>query len=164
MSIDNVKRLENAMNKLCHWDKRMSDEDNQKIVNEGGRLLDEVSAENDVDVLGRMFDFLIIEKQDDVLMCGIGETLENGIFNNFTMEQIIEVLYKKFSMLIINNTMRAEAFAEACFNTGNFDNFRDIFNKTKSSKSAEFLDEFEETYGKDFPKEIAVLREDMKKW
>lgn len=132
----------------------------EKVFDEGYVLMNYLIQTKNTDVLCELFDLFGEELRDT----GIGETLESEIFQNFTMEQIIGVLYKKFSSLIVNNETRAMHFAEAFLNTDNFDKFRDIFNSAKSSSSETFLNRFLKWYGEDYPEEIAILREDMKKW
>jgi hypothetical protein len=77
------------------------------------------------------------------------------------MEHIIDALREKFSSLVANNEMRAENFAGACISQGYFEEFRDIFNSTHTSLYYEFLRELTNWIGKDYPKEITILREDM---
>ena len=164
MSIENIKKLETAVQKLCHWDDDMTDEENLEILRAGGKLLDEISKLRDPDILNRMFDFFEEESADNALGNGVCETLGSQIDSNFSMEQVIEALDKKFSKLVVHNEMRAVQFAGACLNTGNFIKFQEIFNKTKSPNSENFLNRFTRWYIKKYPEEIAILREDMKKW
>lgn len=145
--------------KLLHDSLKIRSPEGESMFWKGHNLMEELVITKSADVLCGLFDLFTEENEN-----GVCETLENQIFQNFTMEQIIEALYKKFPILLINNKMRAEAFAEACMNTNNFDKFRDIFNKAKSSESRVFIDKFRESYGKDFSEEISILMEDMKNW
>jgi NDP-sugar pyrophosphorylase family protein len=169
MSIENVKKLELAMEKSCNCDKflpidQLTEDNVQRLIDEGMRLEKEAFATKDMDVLHRAFDYFMEEKDDDALMNGGCETLESEIFQNFSMEQIIEALHKKFSALVANNEMRAEHFAGACISHGYLKEFREIFNSTHTPSYNDFLSELEDWIGEDYPKEISILREDMKKW
>jgi hypothetical protein len=77
------------------------------------------------------------------------------------MENIFDALQEKFSSLVTNNEMRAEHFAGACISQVYFEEFRDIFNSTHTSLYYQFLRELTNWIGEDYPKEIAILREDM---
>ena len=48
--------------------------------------------------------------------------------------------------------------------SGMFDAFRGMFNSTLVANSSTFVDRLDKWCGDDFPNEIALLREDMKKW
>lgn len=169
MSIENVKKLELGMDKSCNCEKfvpaeQLTPEIEQQLINEGIRLEEEAFATKDVDVLNRAIDYFLEEPNNIGLENGGCESLLNDIFNNFTVEQIIEVLYKKFDILLEKNESRAEDFFISLINTGYFEGFRDIFNKTRSSKSESFLKSFAKYYAEDYPEEIAILREDMETW
>jgi hypothetical protein len=159
MSIENVKKLELAIKKLGFYSENLSDKENQKIIDEGGALLDEVSATNDIDVLCRTFDFFTEENEN-----GICETLQSEIYQYYDIEQIINVFCKKFFQLVANNEMRAVQFAGACLKTGNFEKFRKIFDNTKFPHAKSFLNRFNKWYAEYYPEEIAILRADMEKW
>lgn len=146
--------------KLLHDSQHIEpNETARKIFWEGHSLMEELVKIPDTEVLCGLFDLFTEENEN-----GVCETLEGEIFDSFTMEQIIEALHKKFPQLITNNRMRAEAFMEACLNTGNFNNFKNIFNNTKASKSRQLLDEFEANYGEGHQEEISILRKDMEAW
>jgi hypothetical protein len=113
MSIENVKKLETAVNKLCHWDEAMSNEENQKIVNEGCGLLDEVALINDIDVLDRILGYFMEERNDIALDNGVCETIETTIFQYFSVKQLSNVLHPKLFLLVIKNKDRAIRLTEA---------------------------------------------------
>jgi hypothetical protein len=136
-----------------------SDELGEKMFDDGYNLMKELVITKDINVLSGLFDLFTEENEN-----GICESLQSQVYQHYTMEKVISALYEKFSTLIVNNEMRAVQFAGACLNTSNFEKFRDIFNQSKSDNSESFLHEFTEWYGEDYPEEIAVLREDMKKW
>jgi hypothetical protein len=154
------KKLE-LTKKLLHDSQNVGpSEEAEKMFDDGHALMEELVQTKDTEVLCELMDLF----NEELDLTGVCETLESEIFQNFTMEQIIEVLYKKLFTLVANNEMRAVGFAGACLNTGYFRDFRNIFNSAKSPNSEDFLNEFEKWYDEDYPKEIAILREDLKKW
>ena len=163
MTQEYEEKLKLAIGKLCHWDKALSDDENQRIVDEGFYLLKEVAATKDNDVLYEMFDVFNDEDQDDALANGVCETLENEIYRNFDLDQIISVLYKKFDSLIASNVDRAVYFSESILSARLFEDFRKMFNTVKAKKSSEFLDRFHRCYP-EFEENIFILRRDMAKW
>ncbi|MDR1457278.1 MAG: hypothetical protein LBI47_00260 [Puniceicoccales bacterium] len=162
MAKKNVKRLMLAIEKLCHWDKALSDDENQRIVDGGFVLLEEVATTKDSDVLCEMFDVFNNEDKDDALANGVCETLENEIYRHFDFSQIMNVLYQKFGSLIENNILRARNISCACINVGKFEDFRKMFNLVRSKDSALLLDKIK--YKDKYNKEIVILTKDMAGW
>ncbi len=79
------------------------------------------------------------------------------------MDQILTVLEEKLENLIVFNVDRAKHFAGACINEGYFEEFRNIFNNITSVDKKQLLfNECNKWIGKDYPKEIAILRKDLK--
>ncbi len=170
MSMENVKKLELGMDMSGNCEKyvtkkgELTRERVQQLINEGLALEEEAMQSGDIDVLERAFDYFLKEEDDIALSNGGCETLMDDIFRYFTMDQVLSVMCKRLDKLIKFNLSRAVQFVGACLNTGNFEEVRNIFNTTKSSKSKGFLDEFEDWYKEDYPKEIEILRKDMQDW
>jgi hypothetical protein len=163
MTRENIEKLKLAIGKLCLWDKALSAEENQKIINEGGELLKEVASTKDDDVLRAMLDVFLKENEDVALENGVCENLENEIYKNFDYNQILSVLRQKFDSLIINNVSRTVYISEFILSAGLFEDFRKMFNTIKSKKSPEFLGKFYKLYP-EFEKKLFILYKDMKSW
>lgn len=173
MSISNVKKLEIGMELSCHFDslfpkKDLTEKNIQEFINVGGLLEEAALASGDSDVLEKAFDYFLEEDNDAALMNGGCESLEGEIEANFSVEQLLEVLYKKFGALLSKNMLRSIHFAQWFFNIEHpeyFDEFRKMFNTVKASQSKLFLEKlFEHTNYDLGQKQIRLLREDMKAW
>ena len=167
MSTENVKKLEIGINKAAFGEglsENANRDEMQLAIDEGMALEEEAMRSGDIDVLERAFDYFLEESPDNGLGNGVCETLMDDIFRYFTMDQVLNAIYNRLDKLIKFNISRAVQFVGAGLNTRNFEKVRKIFNTTKSSKSKEFLDEFEDWYKEDYPKEIEILRKDMQDW
>ena len=117
MSMENVKKLELGINKAAFGEglnENASSEDMQILIDDGMNLVEEAMQSGDIDVLERAVDYFFDEENDEALMCGICESLENDVFQHFTYDQILCVLKTKMSKLIETNVIRAKHFAGAC--------------------------------------------------
>lgn len=137
-------------------------EEAEKMFDEGYALMQELIQTRDTNVLSALME--LFYSKDIEINTGICETLESEIFQNYTMEQVIEALYKKFPELVANNEMRAEHFAGACISRGYFEEFRNVFNSTHTFHYENFFAELSEWIGEDYPEEISILRKDMEAW
>ena len=170
MSIENVKKLELGMDMSCNCEKyvkskeELTNERVQQLINEGAGLEEEAMQSGDIDVLERAFDYFLEEEDDVALSNGGCESLMSDIWRYYSVDQIIKALSLKFEQLLDMNIMRSVQFFGYCMNAGHFKEMRKIFNTTKSSKSKEFLDEFDDWYKEDYPKEIEILQKDMQSW
>ena len=117
MSIENVKKLELGMDMSCNCEKFIDKRETltsvriQQLIDRGIDLEEEAMQSGDIDVLERAFDYFFDEENDEALMCGGCESLENDIFQYFTYDQILCVLKTKMSKLIETNVIRAKHFA-----------------------------------------------------
>lgn len=173
MSISNVKKLEIGMELSCHFDslfpkKDLTEKNIQEFINVGGLLEEAALASGELDVLERSFDYFLEEDNDAALMNGGCESLEGEIEANFSVEQLLEVLYKKFENLLSKNMRRSIHFAQWFLNLEHpeyFAEFRKMFNTIKASQSEQFLRKLSEMTNYELGQEqIKLLREDMKKW
>ena len=160
MKQEYIEKLQLAK-RLLAWDTSFTEEELCKNVDKGCDLLEELVKVNDLDILTELLEFFTDENED---YGGVCERLLNDIWDNYTTEQIIEALSKKFDYLVDNNITRAVQFVGYSMNLGHFNDVRRIFNTTKTQHSTKFLDQFQKWYMKDYPHEISLLREDMKKW
>ncbi len=167
MSIENVKKLELGIDKMCNCEKYIFSDNitrkmMQPVIDEGSDLEEEAMQSGDIDVLERAIDYFFEESVDNGLGNGICESLESDIFQYFEWNQILLVLEEKLEKLIVFNIDRAKHFAGACFSQGYFEEFRNIFNKiTSVDKKNLLLNECNRWIGKDYPKEIEALRKDI---
>ena len=136
-----------------------NDEIEDELFDRASEDLDKVITTRDEDILPSLIDLFMISNLD---YTGVCESLENGIFQYFSMPQILSVLKEKLEKLIMFNIDRAKHFAGACINEGYFEEFRDIFNNIISIDQKKILfNECNKWIGKDYPKEMAILRKDL---
>ena len=105
MSIENIKKLELGIDKICHHEKKYlpmteaTREMMQPLIDEGLRLKEEAIKSGEMDILSRTFDYFLEETPDNGLGNGVCESLERAIFEYFSWEQIFLVLKIKFIKL-----------------------------------------------------------------
>lgn len=167
MSIENVKKLELGMDKSCNCEKfvpaeQLTPEIVQQLINEGIRLEEEAFATKDIDVLNRAFDYFLEESDDNGLGNGVCETLINDIFNNFSVEQIIPVLYKKLNQLVELNMDKAVYMVGCCFD--DIQELKKLVETLPPQKADELLERLENWYNEPFSNEVTILRKDMGTW
>lgn len=121
-----------------------------------------LSASKDDDVLVEILTFF--EEEFDYEFEGVCEDLKSQIGINFTLDQLLQALYKKFDYLATHNVSRLVQFSFWFFANDMFAEFREMFNIIKSNQAKKYLDELDDWSEDDFEDERALLREDMKKW
>ena len=161
MSIENKKKLKEIEAKFVMALQEKNDEVGDKLFKQASEDLDKILRTQDEDILPGLIDLFIVPDLDYTGAC---ESLIDEIFQYYSVEQILDILYKKIDMLINNNITRAVQFFGAFMNVGYFNDIKKIFNEVKSVKSQEFLNELNEWYKEDYPKEIEILKQDMEKW
>jgi hypothetical protein len=132
-------------------------DEGEKVFWEGHKLMEELMVSKDEDVLCGLFDFFIEDNEN-----GVCETLANGIFDNYTDDQIINALYKKFDTFLVINMNRAAQFVKWLISNGKFDDVRKMFNTVKIKEPVKFLERLK--YKCKYDKYIAILKEDIEKW
>lgn len=146
------------------WDEDLDDETFDKHADDGFDMMRELVKTKDTDVLAELLE--LFNKKTE-WYGGVCETLQNDIETNFTVDQIIEAVSKKFDYLIENDLNRFANFSQNffCYEMPEaFKDFRAMFNRVKPKEATKYIDAIEEWVGNYFPKEIALLREDMKNW
>jgi hypothetical protein len=91
----------------------------------------------------------------------MSETLENEIYQNFDMSQILNPLYQKFDSLIDKTILRTRNIFCGCINLGKFERFREMFTFVRSKISALLLGKAKNN---EYNGEIAILAQDMGGW
>jgi hypothetical protein len=126
---------------------------------------------NYTEVLEHLLDF-----SDEEFDCEVNEAceiLQSVIGSNFTLDQMIEALYKKFDAFAGNYLSMCAEMSMWCIcnrqiDDGHWDRFRDMFNAVKSQHSKKFLEElktwFTDTWSDEERNMVYILEEDMKKW
>ncbi len=162
MNTENMKVLEKIK---LNFKKALSEQDNElgdKLFDDTRENLENIIQTKDEDILPGLFDLFILE---DLEYTGVCESLDNGIWDNFSEEQIVRAFEEKFDDLLKKNMLRACTTSIAIINTGHFDDLRRVFNKVKSKESSNFVEELS-GWGskKKFRDEALVLKEDMESW
>ena len=150
--------------KYLSWDESLDDETFNQYADDGFDIMRDLVKTKDVEVLAELLE--LFNKKTE-WYGGVCETLMNDIWNNYTAEQIIDAIEQKFDYLVEHDLWRFACLCNILFHKESFDKLRDMFNKIKSPKSNEFLDELEKWIDNDYevgPEGISLLREDMKKW
>jgi len=151
-----------AQKLIEQYDDNLSEEENEINFWKGHALMEELVATKNTEVLCLLMNLFNKTNEN-----GVCETLQNDIEANFTADQIIEAVSTKFDYLIENDLNRFANFSQNFFRYDHseiFIKFREMFNKAKPRFAENYVDAIEEWVGKYFPNEIAILREDMKKW
>lgn len=144
--------------KLLHDSQHIEpNETARKIFWEGHSLMEELVKIPDTEVLCGLFDLFTKENEN-----GVCETLINDIFNNFTVEQIIPVLYKKLNQLVELNMDRAVYMVGCCFD--DIQELKKLVETLPPQKADELLERLENWYNEPFSNEVTILRKDMKAW
>lgn len=167
MSIENVKKLELGIRKAVFCDgiyDIFSRSERQMLIDEGMDLEEEALKSGDDDVLDRAFEYFLEESVDNGLGNGVCETMEGEIWQYFTPEQILRVFEVKIKDLIDKNMTRCEHFIGGLIAHGCFEEVRTVFHTLDVEYMNELLINLDDWIGDEFPNEIALLREDMKKW
>ena len=159
-----MKNKVDIIKELWEDDPSLSDEELDKRFDIGFDMMEEIAQSQDVGLLPDLLE-LFTDRNED--FGGVCETLQNDIEANFTVDQIIESVSKKFDYLIENDLNRFANFSQNffCYEMPEaFKNFRAMFNRVKPKEATKYIDAIEEWVGKCFQDEIALLREDIKKW
>ena len=146
---------------MLDYKDELSIEENEKCFDVAYDTLNELVETKDQEVLESLLEFFCEDHED---YGGICEHLESQIGCNYTLDQLIKTFYKKFDYLTNHAINRCKHLSSWFLYNEKFNEFRDMFNTVKSSGSSKFLDALQKWIGDEFPDEIALLREDMKKW
>ena len=95
---------------------------------------------------------------------GVLEVLQSDIGANFSLEQILFAFYEKFDQLLHKHMRRCVYISYWFLSNEMFDEFREMFNTVRSTKSQEFLESLASWCDDDYNEERDLIREDMKKW
>ena len=125
------------------------------------QINEELVQIDDVNVLAVLLEFFNDENED---YGGVCETLMNDIWDNYSAEQIIEAVSQKFDYLVENDLSRFACLTSILLNEEDFEKFRAMFNEIKSKNSDKYLESLYKLCSDNYPSEINLLREDMKKW
>lgn len=150
--------------KYLSWDESLDDETFNQYADDGFDIMRDLVKTKDVEVLAELLE--LFNKKTE-WYGGVCETLQNDIESNYTVKQILEAVSQKFDYLIENDLNRFANLSQIFFQYGMSDvfiQFRLVFNKVKPHRADDYINAIEEWVGKYFPEEIAILREDMKKW
>lgn len=159
MKEEDIKKLRLTKDML-KFDENLSLEENDVHFDIAYNIINEIVKIKDVEILESLLDFFTESNE----CTGICEHLKSEISLNYTPEQILQTFYKKFDILIKNDIDMAVEMSMWFFDISVFNDFRKMFNTVKSGRSRDFLEEFSNWYAKDYPEEIAILREDMEAW
>ena len=166
MSIENVKKLELGMDMSCNCEKFIDKRETltsvriQQLIDRGIDLEEEAMQSGDIDVLERAVDYFFDEENDEALMCGICESLENDVFQHLTYDQILCVLKTKMSKLIETNVIRAKHFAGACISHGFVKELNEILLAVEDKHLRnKLILEIDKWIGDDYPEEVAILKQ-----
>ena len=146
---------------MLNYKDDLSIEENEKCFDIAYDTLNELIKTKDSEVLEYLLEFFCEDHED---YGGICEHLKSQIGANFTLDQLLNALYKKFDYLIENDIEMAYEMSSWFLYYKRFEDFRQMFNTVKSKQSEIFINRLDKWCGDDFPNEIAILREDMKKW
>jgi hypothetical protein len=123
--------------------------------------LEVLAATKDTEVLEHLLDFF-----DEEFDCEVNEACEHlkaEIGANFTLDQIIEALYKKFDSFAENYLGMCVQISWHMFSDENFEEFREMFSAVKSQHSEKFLQKMYD-WAPESTNYADLLRNDMKKW
>jgi hypothetical protein len=120
-------------------------------------LIEELAKSKAPEVLLELFDFYT-EKNGD--LGGFDEMMNNAVMLNYSVDQILEALYKKSDLR--GGCFMMRTLARWIWAGGFFEDFRKMFNTVKAKCSEEFLRRMD--YPSDLWLLVSTLREDMKRW
>jgi len=159
-----MKNEVDLIKELWQENSELTEEELDKNFDEGFDLMREIAKSQNTKLLPDLLE-LFTDKNEDY--GGVCETLMNDIWDNYSAEQIIEAISKKFDYLIENDLSRFACLCNILFNKEDFPKLRIMFNEIKSQKSKEFLEELDKWIDNEYevgPNGVNLLREDMKKW
>ncbi len=146
---------------MLDYKDELSIEENEKCFDVAYDNLNELVETKDQEVLESLLEFFCEDHED---YGGICEHLKSQIDYNFTLDQLMQAFYKKFDYLVKNDLEMAYEMSSWFLYSNMFNEFREMFNTVKSADSNVFIDRLDKWCGDEFPEEIVLLREDMKKW
>jgi hypothetical protein len=128
--------------------------------------MEKLAATKDTEVLEHLMDFF--DEKFDREVNGICEILSAMIEFSFTLDQRIEVFYKKFDTLAGNYPEMCSQMSTWYLRSECFDEFRKMFNAVKSQHSSKILEKLKNwvKHGRSHEKQnmVCLLEEDMEKW
>ena len=154
------EKLNIAKENLVYIDELSDEECEQRFWKAHG-LVDELIKTKDSEVLECLLEFFNEENEEYGGFC---EHLKSQIGANFTLDQLLNALYKKFDYLIENDVSKLVQFSFWFFSSNMFESFRNMFNQIHSVNSEKYLNELDDWSENDYIIERKILREDMKKW
>jgi hypothetical protein len=154
------ERLDKMREFFVHYDD-IPDDDFYRRRLEFDDHLEALAATKDTEVLEHLLDFF--NEEFDCEVDEACERLKAEIGSNFTLDQIIEALYKKFDSFAGNYLGMCVQISWHMFSDENFEKIRKVFNVVKSQHSEKFLQKMYD-WAPENMNYIDILRNDMKKW
>lgn len=157
-----MKNKVDTIKELWKDDPELSDEELDEKFDLGFDMMEEIARSKDVESLPDLLELFTARNEE---FGGVCERLENDIYENFTMEQIVYAIGKKFEYLIENNLDRLAGITIAVVNTGYFEMLRELLNKKRFVSTEIYIDALTKFKNHILDQKYAdILREDMKKW
>ncbi len=151
----------NLATKMLILNRSLPIDELEKRFNVAYAITDELSETRDSEILEKLLEFF---NKENEMYGGFCENLKSQICINFTLDQLMQAFYKKFDYLVKNDLEMSYEMSSWFLYSDMFNEFREMFNTVKSADSNVFIDRLDKWCGDEFPDEIALLREDMKKW
>lgn len=146
--------------KYFHKESYLTPEENNKNMRLHIDAVNRLCSTKDQEVLESLLDFFTKENEQ---YGGVCENLESDITDNFSIDQVLQVFYKKYNFLANNDLDRCIHFSMWFLWGDKFDEFREMFNTVRPELADKLLAEML-SWDTEYAEHINLLRDDMKSW